>query len=54
MKKLIALLCMFTCILSLTACTNSENSEFTSNYDESALREGTESIITQLQDMDDA
>ena len=54
MKKLIALLCMFTCILSLTACTHSENSEFTSNYDESALREGTESIITQLQDMDDA
>ena len=52
MKKLIALLCMFTCIFSLAACT-SDTSDYASDYDVSTLRESTEYIITQLEMMDD-
>ena len=52
MKKLIAVICMFTCILSLTACTDT-SSQYASDYDESTLRLSTEAIIDQLVDMDD-
>lgn len=54
MKKLVALLCMFTCIFSLTACAKGDTTDYKSNYDEAALRESTEYIVTQLESMDDA
>lgn len=54
MKKLIAFLCMFTCVLSLTACTKSDTSDYASAYDQSTLRDSTEYIIEQLQGMDDS
>lgn len=51
MKKLVALLCMFTCILSLTACSDT-SSKYLSDYDEASLKESTQYIITQLETME--
>lgn len=50
MKKLIALLCMITCILSLTACTSTadQESSYTDQYDAAMIQEYTESIMTSI------
>lgn len=54
MKKLVALLCMFTCIFSLTACAKGETTDYTANYNKDDLRESTEYVITQLESMEDS
>ena len=54
MKKLVALMCMLICILSMTACAETDTTDYTANYDQEALRDTTEQFFTMLQDEDEA
>lgn len=53
MKKLITLLCVFTCILSLTACKTSEET-VNNNVDQATVQSYTENLYSQFLNTDEA
>lgn len=55
MKKLTAFLCMLICILSLTACAQTDTeATSSSNYDVATLQDNVENLITSLEDTADS
>ena len=55
MKKLVALMCMLICILSMTACAETDTTDYTANYEPGkhfVIRRN--SFFTMLQDEDEA
>ena len=55
MKKLTAFLCMIICILSLTACAQTDTeATSSSNYDVATLQDNVENLITSLEDTADS
>ncbi len=55
MKKIIALICMFTCILSLAACTKSDTTPtYTTQFSEDDVKTSAEGMLEQLTSLDDA
>ena len=48
MKKLITLICALACILSLTACQNSNNDTTELSVDEATIQQYTETVLNQF------